>query len=89
MRSREENRRVFGQDITNIERRLSKHVLQEKNTSRADLKIRSRSLNPKKEKEIKKDAIIEYETDIIQFIFSLQVSKGLCRNMRRMNAKVM
>ena len=66
-------KRVFGRDITNNEPRRAKiNSISEKTTSAVETRLKSRSFDKKLTIE-HRDAIVEYEEEILAFMLSLQV----------------
>ena len=66
------SRRVFGKDITNLERRSKGHSICEKASLVPELRHKSRSFDKRAPQE-QKDPIHEYEHQIVAFMLSLQV----------------
>jgi hypothetical protein len=77
-------KRVFGRDITNIERRGKVHSISEKPLALQEHRKPSRSFEKKASYECK-DSINEYEQEILAFMLSIQVLLLLVRPRKRKN----
>ena len=79
------SKRVFGRDITNIERRGKVHSISEKGSLFGEHRHKSRSFEKRVIHE-SKDAINDYEQEIMTFILGLQVLFFLDSNAKRENS---
>jgi len=73
LRNAPTSKRVFGKDITNLERRSKVHSISEKAPQIMENRNKSRSFDKKGFSEIR-DPINDHEQDILSFILSIQVS---------------
>ena len=72
LRQANNSKRVFGRDITNLERRGKVQSITEKTSSLNDYRKPSKSFEKKPVQE-HKDSINEYEQEILSFILTIQV----------------
>lgn len=72
LRNAPTSRRVFGKDITNLERRSKVHSISEKTPQLMENRNKSRSFDKKVFLEIR-DPINDHEQEILSFILSIQV----------------
>lgn len=70
------SKRIFGKDITNLDRRNKNNSISEKVTQLPEVRVKSKSTIFKPLIEIK-DPICEYQQDILHFILGMQVMNGL------------
>jgi hypothetical protein len=82
LRNAPNNKRVFGKDITNLDRRSKANSISEKNTQIIENRQKSRSFDKKIVQEVR-DPINDHEPDIISFMLTLQVTMNSSRKKRR------
>ena len=82
LRNAPNNKRVFGKDITNLDRRSKANSISEKNTQILENRQKSRSFDKKIVQEVR-DPINDHEPDIISFMLTLQVSMDSFRKKKR------
>lgn len=82
LRNAPNNKRVFGKDITNLDRRSKANSISEKNTQIIENRQKSRSFDKKIVQEVR-DPINDHEPDIISFMLALQVTMNSSRKKRR------
>ena len=82
LRNAPNNKRVFGKDITNLDRRSKANSISEKNTQIIENRQKSRSFDKKIVQEVR-DPINDHEPDIISFMLTLQVTMKSSRKKRR------
>ena len=82
LRNAPNNKRVFGKDITNLDRRSKANSISEKNTQIIENRQKSRSFDKKIVQEVR-DPINDHEQDIISFMLTLQVTMNSYRKKRR------
>lgn len=74
----ENNKRIFGRDITNLEKRVKNASIFEKIpiATKVETKVRSRSLYGRKEVQLPglpiKDAIHQYKQDVMDFMIAIE-----------------
>lgn len=78
------SKRVFGKDITNLERRNKNNSISEKINLPNDNRNKSRSVDKKSLLELR-DPLAAYETDIVSYMLEIQVTLGPFRKRRAGN----
>jgi hypothetical protein len=78
------SKRVFGKDITNLERRNKNNSISEKINLAAEGRNKSRSLDKKTLLE-PRDPLATYEVDIVSYMLEIQVTADLFRKRRAGN----